>query len=62
MNSLAKEEQHNFLKYSFWLLVLIRGFFNAVIPLMDKTKRLDASYLEHSSNLSLRPYNDTEMT
>tara|TARA_B110000483_G_scaffold175594_1_gene207692 strand:- start:1264 stop:2646 length:1383 start_codon:yes stop_codon:yes gene_type:complete len=43
MNSLAKEEQHNFLKYSFWLLVFIRGFFNAVIPLMDKT---EARYAE----------------
>ena len=26
------------LKYSFWLLVVLRGFFNAVIPLMDQTE------------------------
>jgi len=43
MRALAKLENHQILKRSFWSLVLIRGILNALIPLMDKT---EARYAE----------------
>ena len=36
-------ERNHILKRSFWILVIIRGFLNAVVPLMDKT---EARYAE----------------
>ena len=43
MISWAILERNHFLKRSFWILVIIRGFLNAVVPLMDKT---EARYAE----------------
>ena len=43
MISLANLERQQILKRSFWALVILRGFLNAVIPLMDKT---EARYAE----------------
>ena len=40
MISLANLERQQILKRSFWALVILRGFLNAVIPLMDKTEAI----------------------
>ena len=43
MISSAILERNHILKRSFWILVIIRGFLNVVVPLMDKT---EARYAE----------------